>query len=232
MSYVTTTTVRTGSHARSVESERPREAFVSYTRFCVPHVHPTTPKVAELKTRFVWFDLSARLPMTYTAKLSGRSITLAWMPVVSIVSTTTVSGRRENGSDTLVHPVMKVHLRLRTFEETPVMAEFQTRMMLPSWANVADGYCADVARTVGDPNETEAMFPTRSRFRLTGTSTKAPAAVPPSAMILMENGDVSTAAGRLYATGGGAELAGVPHAPVCVGSLLANTTDRRPLEFT
>src|SRR5881628_3762821 len=93
---------------------------------------------------------------------------------------------------------------------------------------MAEGYWADVARTVGESKEIEAMFPVRSRLRLTGMSTRSPAAGPPSAMIRIESGDVKTAAGLRYAATGVGDLAGELQAPDCVGSPSAQTTERFP----
>ena len=78
---------------------------------------------------------------------------------------------------------------------------------------MADGYWADVDRTVGKPNEIEAMFPVRSRLRLTGMSTRSAAAGPPSAMIRMVSGEVKTAAGLRYAATGMGDLEGGLQAP-------------------
>src|SRR5881296_4495738 len=84
----------------------------------------------------------------------------------------TVSGAPEKGFDTLVQPVSRVHRKLNTVEETPTTTEFHVTMIPPSWVEMADGYWAEVDRTVGEPNEIEAMFPVRSRLRLTGMSTR------------------------------------------------------------
>src|SRR2546421_11511729 len=115
----------------------------------------------------------------------------------------TTSGAAENGSETLRQPLANVHRRANTVEDEAGMAEFQTAMMLPSWANVADTYWADVATTEGDPKEREAMFPARSRLICTGTSTRSPAAGPPSARIRIVRGEVNTVAGLRYGTVGG-----------------------------
>src|SRR5207253_3206876 len=82
---------------------------------------------------------------TYTAKVSGRSITFGCIGSVSETSTMTTSGAAENGSETLRQPLANVHRRANTVEDEAGMAEFQTAMMLPSWANVADTYWADAA---------------------------------------------------------------------------------------
>src|SRR5437867_11131747 len=105
----------------------------------------------------------------------------------------TVSGAPEKGFDTLVQPVTRVHRKLNTVEETPTTTESHVTMIPPSWVEMADGYWADVDRTVGEPNEIEAMFPVRSRLRLTGMSTRSAAAGAPSAMHRSVRGGVQTA---------------------------------------
>jgi len=135
------------------------------------------------------------------------------MLFVFVVSAITVSGVLENGFDTLFQPVNRVHRKLNTVEETPVTTEFHVRTIPPSWVGMAEGYWADVARTVGESKEIEAMFPVRSRLRLTGMSTRSPAAGPPSAMIRIVIGDVNTAAGLRYATTGVEDLKAGLHAP-------------------
>src|SRR2546428_13357719 len=107
----------------------------------------------------------------------------------------TVSGAPEKGFDTLVQPVTRVHRKLNTVEETPTTTEVHVTMIPPSWVGMADGYWADDERMAGEPKEIVAMFPVRSRLRLTGISTRSPAAGPVSAMIRMVSADVKTAAG-------------------------------------
>src|SRR6266581_3361312 len=101
------------------------------------------------------------------AKVSGRSITFGWIGSVSLTSTMTTSGAAENGLDTLRQPPANVHRMANTVEEEPGTAEFHTATMLP----------------------------TRSRLICTGTSTRSPAAGPPSARTRIVNGVVSTVAG-------------------------------------
>src|SRR5207247_10895305 len=91
---------------------------------------------------------------------------------------------------------------LNTVGDTPATAEFHVTTIPPSWVEIADAYWAEVARTVGEPKEIDAIFPARSRLTLTGMSTRSPAAGPPSAMIRIESGDVKTAAGLRYAATG------------------------------
>src|SRR5947199_10443715 len=99
------------------------------------------------------------------------------------VSLITVSGVRDNGSDTLVQPDNKVHRKLNTVEDTPATAEFHATTIPPSWVEIADAYWAEVARTVGEPKEIDAIFPARSRLTRTARSSRAPAGGPPAARI-------------------------------------------------
>src|SRR6267143_3185997 len=76
------------------------------------------------------------------------------------------------------------------------------------------------------------MFPARSRLICTGTSTRSPAAGPPSTRIRIVNGDVSTVAGLRYDTAGGGDFTGIPQAPGEAGSLFANAIDKLPCAST
>src|SRR5207244_13283821 len=89
----------------------------------------------------------------------------------------------------------KENLKAKPLETTTPHSDFHATTIPPSLVDIADGYCAEVARTVGDPYETETMLPPRSRLKVIGTSTRAPAAGPPSAMTRMPTGEVKTAAG-------------------------------------
>src|SRR3989475_10225275 len=140
----------------------------------------------------------------------------------------TVSGAPEKGFDTLVQPVTRVHRKLNTVEETPTTTEFHVTMIPPSWVGMADGYWADVDRTVGEPNEIEAMFPVRSRLRMTGMSRRSAAAGPPSAMIRIVSGEVKTAAGLPYPATGVGDLAAGLQTAAWGGTPSALTTDPLP----
>src|SRR2546428_10642683 len=105
-------------------------------------------------------------------------MTLAWILFVFVRSRITVSGVRDKGSATLVQPLGNVHRKPKTLEAPPVTAEFHVTTIPPSRVEVADGYCADAARTGGEADETETMLPSRSRLKVIGRSTRAPAARP------------------------------------------------------
>src|SRR2546426_12653597 len=93
-------------------------------------------------------------------------MTLAWILFVFVRSRITESGVRDKGSATLVQPLGNVHSKPKTLEATPVTAEFHVTTIPPSCVEIADGYCADGSRTVGEPYETETMWPSRSRLKV------------------------------------------------------------------
>src|SRR5207245_1062915 len=102
-------------------------------------------------------------------------MTLAWILFVFVRSRITVSGVRDKGSATLVQPLGNVHRKPKTLEATAVTAEFHVTTIPPSWVESADGYCAEVARTVGEPDETETLLPPMPRGMATGTPAESPA---------------------------------------------------------
>src|SRR5207245_5549609 len=112
------------------------------------HAQPIPLYDAALKTRVVSFDRSPRFPTTSKAKLSGRSMTLAWILFVFVRSRITVSGVRDKGSATLVQPLGNVHRKPKTLEATPATAELHVTTSPPSRAEVAAGRAAGAARTV------------------------------------------------------------------------------------